>query len=84
MQRKQQIKRFVLENFLFSDDESEIADGDSLIQSGIVDSTGIHELVLYLEQQFDLLVGPEEMTPANFDSIESVDNFVGRKLAVEA
>ncbi len=84
MQRKQQIKRFVLENFLFSDDESEIADGDSLIQSGIVDSTGIHELVLYLEQQFDLQVGPEEMTPANFDSIESVDNFVGRKLAVEA
>lgn len=84
MQRKQQIKRFVLENFLFSDDESEIADGDSLIQSGIVDSTGIHELVLYLEQQFDLQVGPEEMTPANFDSIDSVDNFVGRKLAVEA
>ena len=84
MQRKQQIKRFVLENFLFSEDDSELTDSESLIQGGIVDSTGIHELVLYLEQQFDLQIGPEEMTPANFESIDSVDGFVGRKLAVEA
>lgn len=84
MQRKQQIKHFVLENFLFSDDVTEINDGESLIHGGIIDSTGIHELVLYLEEQFDLRVLPEEMTPANFDSIDSVDDFVNRKLAVEA
>lgn len=84
MQRKQQIKRFVLENFLFSDDETEVTDSESLIQGGIIDSTGIHELVLYLEEQFELRVRPEEMTPSNFDSIDSVDAYVNKKLAVEA
>lgn len=84
MQRKQQIKQFVLENFLFSDDMTEITDSESLIHGGIIDSTGIHELVLYLEETFELRVLPEEMTPANFDSIDSVDDFVNRKLAVEA
>jgi acyl carrier protein len=81
MQRKHQIKQFILENFLFSDDPTAIGDQDSLIRGGIIDSTGIHELIFFLEDQFKLQIVPEEMTPANFDSIQTVDEFVSRKLA---
>lgn len=81
MPQKQLIKQFILENFLFSDDATAIGDGDSLIQTGIVDSTGIHELVFFLEDTFKLQIVPAEMIPANFDSIQTVDDFVSRKLA---
>lgn len=79
MQQRQAIKRYLLENFLFSTDDAALGDQDPLIRSGILDSTGIHELVLFIEEQFSLSVAPEEMTPANFDSIEAIDGFVARK-----
>ncbi|MEJ1095817.1 MULTISPECIES: acyl carrier protein [unclassified Pseudoxanthomonas] len=81
MQQRRQIKKFILENFLFSEDESAIADQDSLISGGIIDSTGIHELIFFLEEEFKLSIVPDEMVPANFDSIQTVDEFVSRKLA---
>lgn len=82
MDRRQEIKQFVLQNFLFSDDETAISDRDSLIRGGVVDSTGIHELILFLEQSYQISVTPDEMTPATFESIHSVDEFVTRKLSV--
>lgn len=82
MPQRQAIKRYLLENFLFSSDDTALADGDPLIRSGILDSTGIHELVLFIEEQFQISVAPEEMVPANFDSVEAVDGFVSAKLAV--
>lgn len=82
MEQRRQIKQFVLQNFLFSDNEGAIGDQDSLIRGGIVDSTGIHELILFLEESYQISVSTEEMTPAIFDSIQSVDEFVTRKLAI--
>lgn len=79
--QRQTIKRYVLKNFLFSEDDNAFADGDSLIQKGILDSTGIHELVMFIEDEYGLVVAPEEMVPANFDSIDAVDAFVTRKRA---
>jgi acyl carrier protein len=81
MQQRQQIKKYILENFLFSEDDSAIGDQDSLIRGGIIDSTGIHELIFFLEDEFKLKIGTDEMVPANFDSIQTVDEFVSRKLA---
>lgn len=81
MDQRQRIKRFVLQNFLFSEDDGALADADSLIRGGVIDSTGIHELVLFLEENFAFRVGTEEMTPANFDSIAAIDAFVARKRA---
>lgn len=80
MEQQRKIKQFVLQNFLFSDDESALGDQDSLIRGGIVDSTGIHELILFLEESYQISVTPDEMIPANFDSIHSVSEFVSRKL----
>ena len=52
-----------------------------MIRGGIIDSTGIHELIFFLEEEFKLSIVPDEMIPANFDSIQTVDAFVSRKLA---
>lgn len=84
MQQRQHIKQYLAENFLFSNDVSAIGDTDSLIHSGIVDSTGIHELILFLEEAFGLVVEPEEMTPTNFDNVAVIDEFVSRKLMLAA
>lgn len=80
--QREYIKQYLVENFLFSNDVSAIRDTDSLIHSGIVDSTGIHELILFIEERFNLMVSPEEMTPANFDNVSVIDEFVSRKLSL--
>lgn len=79
--QRQAIKKYLLTNFLFSDDETALGEQDSLIAGGILDSTGIHELVMFIEEEYGIAVTPEEMVPANFDSIEAVDGFVTRKRA---
>lgn len=80
MTRRQQIKQFILGNFLFSDDESALADDTSLIQDGIIDSTGILELIMFLEETWSITVPPEDMTPAHFDSLTSIDQYLESRL----
>jgi len=80
MDPRRQIKRFVLKNFMFTEDENAVADHESLIKKGIVDSTGILELISFLEETFGVAVAEEEMVPANFDSIDTVTAFLTRKL----
>ena len=77
---KQTIKPFLLENFLFTKDSSALADGASLIGGGIVDSTGILELIEFIEQSYGLHIAAEEMVPANFDSLDAISVFVRGKL----
>jgi acyl carrier protein len=79
MSIKQEIKTFILNNYLFTDDASALADGVSLMRSGVIDSTGILELIAHVEERYALQVQPEEMVPDNFDSIDRVAAFVERK-----
>ncbi len=81
MCRQQQIKQFILENFLFTDDDAAFADDTSLIKQGIVDSTGILELILFIEETWPVHVPPEDMTPANFDSLQAIDHYLDGQLA---
>lgn len=81
MQQRQRIKQYILKNFLFSDDESAIGDQDSLVRGGILDSTGIYELIMYIEEEFKFTITPEEMIPDNFDTLEAMDAFIDRKRA---
>lgn len=78
---KQKIRRFVVSNFLFGE-EQDLADDTSLLEKGIVDSTGVLELVAYLEQEFRIKVEDRELVPENLDSILSVVGYLARKLAV--
>lgn len=81
MDHRQQVRQFVLKNFLFTDDANALTDGDSLIGNGIVDSTGILELIGFLEETHGIRIAPEEMVPANFDSIDAISAFLARRLA---
>lgn len=81
MDHKRQIKQFVLKNYLFTEDESALADDESLIKNGTIDSTGMLELVFHLEDTWPIKVVDEEMVPANFETIDAITAFVVRKLA---
>jgi acyl carrier protein len=78
MKHAQQIRDFVVSNFLFGD-ASALQDDTSFLNSGIVDSTGILELVMFLETTYGIKVDPQEMLPENFDSVSRVVAFVTRK-----
>ena len=63
------VRNFVLQNFLFGRTEN-IGDGQSFLESGIIDSTGILELVTFLEHTYHIQIGDEELVPENLDSID--------------
>ena len=76
---QQQIRSFILSSFLFTDDESRLRNQDSLLEQGIMDSTGVLELVAFLESQFGIKVADDELVPDNLDSVDRIVAFVGRK-----
>jgi acyl carrier protein len=79
MTLRQEIKTFILQNFLFTDDASMLSDTESLMQKGVIDSTGILELIMHLEEHYSIKVEDQEMLPDNLDSIATIAAFVERK-----
>ena len=79
MEHKQTIRDFVIENFLFGEANG-LKDDTSFLEEGIIDSTGILELVTFLEDEFSITVEDEELIPENLDSIGNVANFIQRKM----
>ncbi len=74
----QEVRDFVVSNLCFGD-ASLLQDSASFLDTGIVDSTGILELVAFLEQKFGIKIEHEEMIPENLDSVEKVARFLERK-----
>ncbi|MEO8039218.1 MAG: acyl carrier protein [Betaproteobacteria bacterium] len=75
------VRDFIVINFLFGETDRKLSDDDSLLELGIIDSTGILELVFFLEATYAIQIREQEMVPANLDSISKVANFISRKLA---
>ena len=75
------VRNFIEENFLFRDDRSTLADSDSLLDAGAIDSTGILELVAFLETEFEFRMADADIVPANLDSIKAIVGYVEGKLA---
>lgn len=73
------IRAYILENYLFTDDVAALGFADSLVDRGIVDSTGMLEIILFVEEQFDITVNDEDMTPENFDSVDRIAGYVKRR-----
>ena len=80
MDTKQRIREFVTVNF-FVQDAATLTDDASLLDIGVVDSTGVLEIIGFLETTFGFTVEDDEIVPDNLDSIERIAAFVGRKLA---
>jgi len=78
---KERLKAFILEVF-FMTDPAQLTDDVSLIDSGIVDSTGILDIILFIEGEYGISVGDQEATPENLETIARIAAFVQRKRSV--
>ncbi|HYD57045.1 MAG TPA: acyl carrier protein [Burkholderiales bacterium] len=74
------LRRFIGENFVFQEDLQSLPDDASFLENNIIDSTGVLELVCFLENTFGIEVADEEMLPENLDSIRAVTTYVTRKI----
>jgi len=79
---EQQLRQFVVNNFLFGQGEDRLSNHDSFLENGIVDSTGVLELVVFLEEQYRIKIEDEELIPANLDSIDNLVRFIENKAQV--
>lgn len=77
---KEKLRDFVIRNF-YVPDASVLQEGDSLLDGGIVDSTGVLEIIDFIESEFKIVVEDQEMVPENLDSIENIAAFIVRKTA---
>lgn len=73
------LRSYIVENYLFGQD-SNFQDTASFWELGIMDSTGVLELISHLEEEYSIMLGPDEIVPANLDSVDKLANFVTRKL----
>jgi acyl carrier protein len=74
------VRRFIAENFLYRDDTQGLGSGQSLLAAGLVDSTGVLELVAFLEERFSFRIPDSDMLPENLDSIAGLVAYVARRI----
>ncbi len=77
---KRQLRKFIDENLIKDQKDKVVDDNDSFFEKNVIDSTGVLELVLFLEQTFGFAVEDEEIVPENLDSIKSLLAYVQLKL----
>jgi acyl carrier protein len=75
---KSEIRQFITDRFLFGDDKK-LGDDDSLLEAGIIDSTGILELIGHLEERYSIKVNDDELVPENLDTITGIAAFLAKK-----
>jgi len=73
------LRKFILENYLYTEDESALKDDDSFLDGGILDSMGILEVIDLLNEVFSIEVEDDEMIPDNLDSINDLLAFIKKK-----
>jgi acyl carrier protein len=74
-----ELRSFLAENFLLGEEFRGLPGSASLIEAGIIDSTGVLELVGFLEEAYEIEITDSELVPENLDSIDNVVRFVGAK-----
>ena len=79
MDIKSQVKEFFKENFMVEFDDG-FSDSDSFLENGLIDSTGVLELVLFLEETFNIKVQDDEIVPENLDSLILIENYISSKI----
>lgn len=75
---RRRVRQYILENLMFSDDPSQLPDDASLLDRGIIDSTGVLEVVMFIEESFGVKVHDGDLLPENFDSVARIADFVAR------
>lgn len=80
MQPKDEIRNFIIEYFYYGYDDSSLGDDISFLEKGIIDSTGVIELVSFIEGKYGISVNDDELIPDNFDSLNKLSIFVSKKI----
>jgi acyl carrier protein len=80
---RQDLRTFIIGNFMFGQGGDSLTDTQSFLETGVIDSTGVLELIAFLEQQYAITVEDQEVIPANLDSIAQIVAFVQRKQAAQ-
>lgn len=78
---KSDVRQFIAENFPLSNDAFALEEDDSLIETGVIDSTGVLEVIGFVEDRYSIEVADAEVLPENLDSINNIASFVTSKLA---
>lgn len=76
---REEIRTYLLENFMFGASPSDLDDQASLLETGILDSTGVLELVLHLEETYGIAIDTTELVPENLDSVVRLQAFLEKK-----
>jgi acyl carrier protein len=74
------VEGYIKENFIF-DNSNKLERDQSLLDTGIIDSTGVLSLIMFLEETFEVSINDEELVPANLDSIDKIAVFMKKKLS---
>jgi acyl carrier protein len=78
---KRIVREFIIRNFAYGLNNSfHLRDDESLMDAGIIDSTGVIEIISFIESEFDVFIALDEVLPENIQSIESISQFIGKKL----
>ena len=78
---EEQVRKFITTNFVLGKTGAELGRDDSLIEAGVIDSTGVLELTSFIEERFDIQVQDSELVPENLDSVARIVDYIGRKRA---
>jgi len=73
------IRGFIVNNFMMGRDPEELTDSGSLLELNIIDSTGVLELVSFLEETYSITIEDDELIPENLDTVDRIVNFISRK-----
>jgi len=76
----QEVRQFIVSNYLYGQERT-FNDDDSFMGEGIIDSTGVLQLVAFLEESYGITVEDEELTPENLDSLNNVAGYLARKMS---
>ncbi len=79
MQLKPEIRSFIVDNFLYGQNDDSFKDDVSLLANGMIDSTGVLELVAFVEERYGISVKDDELIPSNFDSVNNLSDFIMKK-----
>lgn len=77
---RMELKKFIIDNYLLGSAKAKLADDDSFLGMGIIDSIGVIELATYIQKRFDIKLAVAEIVPENLDTLNNLVTFILRKL----
>lgn len=78
---RQQVREFIAQSFFYGGAPAPLRDGASLVETGAIDQTGVLEIAMFIEETYEVRVDETDLTPENFDSVDSIAQFIYTRLA---